>query len=329
MIKYRLKGGSLSSTYLCENTNKQKFVRKEISLTQNREYGFVRWYSQLKKLQRYENLSSKIFPKILSTSFESNYAYFDIEYMNGYKDIKQILTDEVIDNFQIEKIVNAFCNALDVLHKTKLNKIPGSPWLYYKEEVDQKILDAISTKEFSEFYELKKYSYNGLPVNGIQVFRSQLEKFFQNLEFETEELTHGNPTLENSLYSFVEDKVIFVDPYEEGIIDSKFLDYSQVLQCSRSGYGYINDRSVKVQNNFVSFDYEIPENFKKFNDLFVSKVIESKYRYIIDVLEATQFIRMLPFKCYAGDIDKAKYFYVHACYLLEKAFTNDFSKFID
>ena len=41
---------------------------------------------------------------------------------------------------------------------------------------------------------------------------------------------------------------------------------------------------------------------------------------IVDVFEATQFIRMLPFKVLAGEIDKAKFFYVHACYLLSKVF---------
>jgi hypothetical protein len=28
----------------------------------------------------------------------------------------------------------------------------------------------------------------------------------------------------------------------------------------------------------------------------------------------------LPFKCIAGDVDKAKYFYVHALYLLSEIF---------
>jgi hypothetical protein len=40
----------------------------------------------------------------------------------------------------------------------------------------------------------------------------------------------------------------------------------------------------------------------------------------INILEATQFIRMLPFKCAAGEFDKAKYFYLHACHLLNKVF---------
>ena len=136
---------------------------------------------------------------------------------------------------------------------------------------------------------------------------------------ESEEDIHGNPTLENMMYSFETDKVIFIDPYEESCIDSRLLDYSQVLQCSRSYYGYINDHSVVVDGTSVMFPRAIPENFKILNDIFEDR-IDQKYKMIVDVFEATQFIRMLPFKCAAGDIDKAIFFYTHACYLLNKVF---------
>jgi len=45
--KILLKGGSLSKTYRLGNK-----VIKTISLEDEREYGYVRWYSQQKKLQK-------------------------------------------------------------------------------------------------------------------------------------------------------------------------------------------------------------------------------------------------------------------------------------
>jgi hypothetical protein len=60
MIIKKLKGGSLSSTFLIKEKNRKK-IRKQVSLTKNREYGFVRWYSQLKKIQKY----NKLFPEIV------------------------------------------------------------------------------------------------------------------------------------------------------------------------------------------------------------------------------------------------------------------------
>jgi uncharacterized protein YeaO (DUF488 family) len=59
------------------------------------------------------------------------------------------------------------------------------------------------------------------------------------------------------------------------------------------------------------------KNFEIFNKHFSAELPE-EHQKLIDIFEATQFMRMLPFKIKAGDIDKAKYFYVHACYLLGK-----------
>ncbi len=76
MIK--LKGGSLSSTYLMEN-EKGKFVRKMVSMTENVEYGYMRWYSQMKKIQRYNTDFVNLYPQIIKVSCEGDQAYFDLE----------------------------------------------------------------------------------------------------------------------------------------------------------------------------------------------------------------------------------------------------------
>jgi hypothetical protein len=161
------------------------------------------------------------------------------------------------------------------------------------------------------------YEYNGQIAHGIFSYINELENIFSELKLPTEENIHGNPTLENMLYSFKEDRVVFIDLYEESMIDSKFLDYAQVLQCSRSHYGYINDREVKIEGSSVSHNLKAPKNFDIFSFYFETK-LPNNWIKLINVLEATQFIRMLPFKCRAGEVDKAKFFYVHACNLLGK-----------
>lgn len=313
----KLKGGSLSSTSLYEDGNK-KFIRKSVSTKDNREYGYVRWYSQLKKLQRFGDTG--LFPKVLNVGYENNTAYFDIEYLEGYRDIKTILIEDSMTYDVVEKIHDAMMRAFDNLHRKMYIPNPGGPKLYFKEEVTQKLSDAFKYPAFYNFYELgtlNTFEYNGQITHGIQNFLPELKNFFDEMELVTEENIHGNPTLENMMYSFDEDRVVFVDPYEESIIDSRLLDYSQVLQCSRSHYGFINDRIVKVEGSSVSHSLEIPTNLKVFNEIFESHL---EHKQIINVLEATQFIRMLPFKCAAGDFEKAKFFYVHACHLLSKVF---------
>lgn len=316
----RLKGGSLSSTSLYDDNGK-KFIRKSIDTNQNREYGYVRWYSQLKKLQKYGGTG--LFPKVLGVGTTDNGVYFDIEYLEGYRDIKTILTEDSMTYDVIEKINEAVWRSFDNLHRKMYLPIKGAGQLYFKEEVLQKLADTFKYGKFYNFYEsglFDTFEYNGEITHSIQNYLPELKNFFDTLNFTTEENIHGNPTLENMMYSFEEDKVMFVDPYEESCIDSRLLDYAQVLQCSRSHYGYINDRDVTIDGASVSFHGEIPQNFKIFNTMFEAK-IDPQDKKIIDVLEATQFIRMLPFKCAAGETDKAIFFYIHACHLLGKVFS--------
>jgi hypothetical protein len=312
-----LKGGSLSKTYRLPQYD---LVCKEIIRDKNREYGFVRWYSQMKKLQRYNTIYPNLFPKVLGVDVDDNKATFKMEYMKGFRDIKSILANDTLTDEQIFRISQAVWKGLNQLHSVTHDPIPNAGKLYYEEEVWQKLKDAIAVPEFAEFHAHGTYEYNGRIVQGIGASFHDLENFFSELKLIQEENIHGNPTLENILYSFEEDRVVFIDVYDESMIDSRFLDYAQVLQCSRSHYGYINDNEVLIGGVSVTHRLEIPKNFETFNSHFESGIADSRTKEIVDVFEATQFIRMLPFKVLAGEIDKAKFFYVHACYLLSKVF---------
>ena len=315
----KLKGGSLSSTYYIKAYD-QEYISKEIVRDQNREYGFVRWYSQLKKLQRYNTLYPSLFPQVVDAGVDHNKAYFKLEYMKGFRDIKTILTNDILTDEQIFRMSRAVWKGFEQLHSVTHDPILGAGELYFEEEVLQKITDAVAVPEFAEFHAHGTYEYNGRIVQGIGASFHDLENFFSELTLIQEENIHGNPTLENILYSFEEDRVVFIDVYDESMIDSRFLDYAQVLQCSRSHYGYINDNQVEIGGLSVTHRLQIPKNFETFNYHFESEIVEPRTKEIVDVFEATQFIRMLPFKVLAGDIDKAKFFYVHACYLLSKVF---------
>ena len=94
-----------------------------------------------------------------------------------------------------------------------------------------------------------------------------------------------------------------------------------VLQSSHSLYEHFNNQPINVEDSKVwCNDNQPSDNFRQFNELFTSELVESRTKKIVDVLEATQFIRMLPFKCAAGNYDHAKYFYLHACKLFSKIF---------
>ena len=206
------------------------------------------------------------------------------------------------------------------MHRYTYDSNPGAPLLYFREEVEQKLEDAKKFPEFLEFFNYGTYQYYGGIVHGITNYMDEMRNFFSEMKLIEEEAIHGNPTLENIMYSFTDDCVKFVDPYEESVIDTRFLDYAQVLQCSRSWYGITNDGNVSVNENVVNSDIIVPKNFREFNKIFERQIAKPVMKQMVDVLEATQFIRMLPFKLAAGDIDKAKYFYVHACSLMRQLF---------
>jgi hypothetical protein len=310
-----LKGGSLSRTYWLPD---EKIVRKEISRIENREYGFMRWYSQLKKLQEYNTLYPGLFPKVVNVDSNKATAWFDLEYLEGFRDIKSILSKDILSEDQIFRMSQAVWKGLNTLHSIKKEPIPGAPRLYFDEEIDQKIADAISLPSFKDFFYRGTYGFNGDLIVGIGGYLHGLKEYFAELENDDECNIHGNPTLENIMYSFEEDRVVFIDVYDESMWNTKYLDYAQVLQCSRSHYGFINDRDVRVIGIDLFNPHGGTEHFDTFNKHFISELPEDKMK-LIDILEASQFIRMLPFKLIAGDINKAKYFYVHACKLFSKA----------
>ena len=313
--KILLKGGSLSKTYRLGNK-----VIKTISLEDEREYGYVRWYSQQKKLQKYSDIYPELFPKVYKIENTKTEAKIFMEYMEGFEDIKTLFTKDDLSLKILSKINDSIWDGFIKLHSNKYKSINGLGSLYYQEEVIQKINDAInSSNEFLDFYNIENYILNEKNVFGFQKYETSLSKYFKNLRLDSEEFIFGNPTLENMLYSPKQNRTIFIDLYEESILDSKFLDYSMVLQCSNSYYGYLNDNKVKVEDNILMHNLDVPLNFKKFNTLFCDN-LNNKDMQLIKVLEATQFFRMLPFKLKSNDLIKAKYFYVHGCMLLGEVF---------
>lgn len=313
-----LKGGSLNSTSLYIDGD-HKFVRKLISTSANREYGYVRWYSQLKKLQRFNELIPGYVPRVYDAGVTDDGAYFDIEYIEA-KDIKTLFKENALSKYQTDRMHKSLWFAFDRLHNHKYIPNASSLKLYFYEEVLQKLTDARQFEEFEKFYQLDVYVHNGSTFSGIKNRLLEFSKLFDE-PVTSECYVHGNPTLENILYDPIQDKIVFIDLYEEGIVDSRFMDYSQILQCSNSLYGLLNDGTLKVNGNVTDYSIgAVPENLIYFNDLFND---ELKYRYpdqfkLVKLFEATQFFRMLPFKCHAGNIEAAKFFYAHACSLVNR-----------
>jgi hypothetical protein len=311
MKKTRLKGGSLSGTYLCRPGIGVPFVRKDVSLINNREYGFQRWYSQLKRLQRYEHMFPGVFPKLIGYGRDEDQAYFDIEYIEGTLTVLEFLeqTDnpKLIDEMFAELVV-----VMDSMHKTELTSSDSSCGLYIYEEIEQKMLACKQNARYQEFTSYPEIIFNGRPIAGLKnILGEYKEMFKQVFKQQKETFTHGNLTLENILYQPKSKKITFIDPYEENIIDSKLAEYSQVLQSSNSLYELYNSSIVNIDGNKITSKIVIPNGLEYFNKSFksfMSKRLTSNEIRIVKLLEVSQFARMLPFKMEI-DEDKMLFFY--------------------
>jgi hypothetical protein len=315
--KIRLKGGSLSGTYACKNDLGLIFVRKEVSLTEDREYGFQRWYSQLKRLQRYGEMFPGIFPKVMSYGCDEKLAYFDIEFIEDSQTLHEFVCNT--NNTQlIDKVFNNLIHVMHKMHKVKIPSFESSFRLYIREEIEQKINECMTNDEFKKFSSYNEIIFNGEKIIG---FRKALNEYIKMFELiyknPSETYTHGNLTLENILYQPKNNKIIFIDPYEENIIDSALAEYSQVLQSSNSLYEIYNEATPVISGREISVSIKIPEGLEYFNKKFKSYMndaLTSDQIRVVRLLEISQFLRMLPFKM---KVDKVKmiFFYALASYL--------------
>ncbi len=320
MERVRFTGGSLSGTYLCLPKNAPPFVRKDASLKLNREYGFQRWYSQLKRLQRYENLFPGLFPRLLDYGIDGELAYFDIEYITDSVTAHQFLmtTD---DTGAVDRLLRALLETMDQMHRIALPSTSGPIHLYIHEEIEQRIDACLENERFRSFIAPGYVFFNGLRVPGLvsvlDEYKSMSAQYYRNT---TETFTHGNLTLENVLYQPAENRIVFIDPYEENVIDSVLAEYSQIYQSSNSLYELYNAQVPRILEHGVELHAEPSVGLAHFNTCFTDFVRSKHDAYdftMIKLLEISQYARMLPFKLQI-DQDKMLFFYGLGSYLFHQ-----------
>jgi len=261
-----------------------------------------------------------MFPKVIDYGKTDITAYFDMEYC-----VDAVNAQEYVNNCSKKKEVDMFFNSLSssisALHHSRIKSSEKSIELYAHEEIKQRLQDCYQEDFFVDFLKNDKIIFNGVEVNSFiksfDLYNRMIKKYYVR---PTETFTHGNMTLENILYVPKDDKIIFIDPYEENVVDSELAEYSQLLQSSNSKYEIYNSKESLIDGNKISL--QITESFgmEYFNKLLIDhlKIRFNDSQYVmIRLLEVSQFIRMLPFKM-AIDKNKMIFFYGLASYLFDK-----------
>ncbi len=207
---------------------------------------------------------------------------------------------------------------MNKMHQNRMIASPKAIDLYLNEEVDRRLNDCLKDHEFNIFLKHDNIVFNG---HNVQPLMSVLEEYKgmcrKHYKGVSETFTHGNITLENLLYIKEERRVVFIDPYEENIIDSDLAEYSQLLQSSNGKYEMYNSDDAIIVGNNVTLELSVPYGIEYFNNQLID-YLQKKYSFndyiMIRLFEVSQFIRMLPFKLIV-DKNKMIFFYSLASYL--------------
>jgi hypothetical protein len=288
MIETILKGGSLATTSVIDEDGKT-FVRKKISLEKEREYGYYRWYSQLKKLQRYDKMFPGKFVKVfdfgvLRDRRGEHHAHMDLEFHQDSVNCYEYLCEPDRTRAEVVRLARLIFGSVAELHEVEIDSSEGAMGLYFQEEIVSKLKECLKDESFKRVYN----------DSLIPSMLPSLKEVALHLHKPVESYTHGNLTLENILFLRASESVVFIDPYEENIIDNRYNDYSQILQSCYSHYELLCDYGP---------DYKVPRAMVWFNSYAGSLMALGMTReelLLTRFFECSQFYRMLPFKLKAS-----------------------------
>lgn len=155
MIIKELKGGSFSKTIVVEE-NGNKLVRKFISRHTEREYGLVRWQSQIRKLQVMNQfIGDEKAPKILSLGYDDDSYYYDIEYFENSKTILDYLLAPYTD-VNVSSVFESLCEVIESYKSVSFGSVKGAFSLYIQEEIVSVLMKILACPNF-EFLNQKEF----------------------------------------------------------------------------------------------------------------------------------------------------------------------------
>lgn len=315
------KGGSLSSTMLIKHPKFEKCILKKVSHELNREYGFVRFSSQIKRHLQLKKKEPNLFPTILETGIdiENHEAYCIYEYKENFISLFDFLYKKKLTQEIVIKVAKNLLDNIKILHSSK-SKFPlpeGSLNYYVKEEMIRPL------KQYEHYLNLDNIFFENKKVNKPKQTICLINKIIREIgnKFDNQScLIHGNLTLENILINPLTFEISMIDVYDETYFDIPLSDYSQIFQCSKYFYG-IRMRDQSSHSNETNFELmEANKNFETFNNEFEKHLLKkSESNFLLNLLIASQFIRLLPFRIKSNDTSNAIYFYSLASWILNQS----------
>jgi hypothetical protein len=303
----KLKGGSLSETLVVEKGN-SKIVRKFICSEHEREYGFVRWHSQLRKIQLLNSHLPKYNLPIYDIGIIEGKYFYDMPYIEGSLNGYEYLINN-LDQDILKSSLSDFFESMDAI---SYPSVPNEFLLYLSEEVTRPLKDSLLN--------IEEYSFvNTQMIKKIEQAILTVEDLSKKVPADIpSSLCHGNLTLENTLWDPKKNRFYMIDPYAETYGENIFGDLSQLYQSTSSGYDYLNSIDIPevssypysiIPNQLTNFSRSIDDLVDRFSSVSNCTML---------LLRSSQFTRMFPFKKVKAP-RHAYLFLLHGIDLIESA----------
>lgn len=298
-----LSANSLAKTYLISN-NQKKFVRKVVPRSSGEKHVQI-LKRQMHDLDRLNFLHPGLCPQVLTHGEDSLSCFYDMEYMEGYKELSQ---------FEWEDKKDGILKTLETMNDkvyTLCKKVDPQDWM--SEFLDLKIYPKFDS--FSEMNDVFNSIINSdtLCVNGKKYLG--LRKAIQaSLELDLGPRmicpVHGDLTLENVLYDPNTGDIKLIDMDGSRLFDAPELDLGKMSQSIVAKYSSWKDAPAKeivFKIDVGKNDFEINPSFSLRNLDKSVKLLLNKWSEILDqpfdLVErksyfymSTYFIRFVPFR---------------------------------
>jgi hypothetical protein len=294
-----LKGGSFSATKVVEFADSERRVRKFVASRENREYGLMRWQSQVRRMQHLRTILPDNTPPILKMGVSDKDFYYDIPYYESSQNLFEYLSEH--GKPEAVTLFDEIKNLISTYSQTMYGEVIGSFSVFFSEEVMGRLTNIDTELEMT----CTKGAISREEFLYVQRQISRVTPLFDKIMFETdsvpivESLTHGNLTLENMLYNYNTKSIILIDPYSETYSESVLGDLSQLMQSSVGLYEEIVSGG---ESGVIDF-FEVSINPIKTGVYYFGQCLKRyvaqlslEEQKIVRLFHASQFVRMFPFK---------------------------------
>jgi thiamine kinase-like enzyme len=291
-ILEKLKGGSFANTYLiCKNNT--KIVRKYIEKSKENTIHVETLRRQHDDLLRLNYYSPGLVPTILCHGENENEFYYDMEYLENYKELSHFplsKREEVVQRVLQKLHADVYCFA---------KEIDGQKWI--QEFLQEKIVSKYSYIEslgpvFFDILNKDMLTINGKLCKGLRrFFEHPLPKILCPTRISP---IHGDLTCENILYNEETDRFYLIDTSGARYVDSQDMDIAKLLQSFLAKYETWDTRT-DIQESTCIDSYALPYDIATVSkEQFQFLQTDPNDSFIFErslFMLACYFIRMTPF----------------------------------